>query len=145
MDGKKKAKKSSNTVIVDTVSYNNLEKGKSYTLKGVLMDKKTGKSTGVTAEAKFTAKKSDGTAEVKFTIDTTKYDELVVFEELYYGKTLIGEHKDINDKAQTVSFSDTDTPPSRVPTGVSAMLIVLLAIMLIGGGAGIFFFKKKIR
>lgn len=94
---------------------------------------------------KFTAKKSDGTAEVKFTIDTTKYDELVVFEELYYGKTLIGEHKDINDKAQTVSFSDTDTPPSRVPTGVSAMLIVLLAIMLIGGGAGIFFFKKKIR
>lgn len=145
VDGKKKAKKSSNTVIVDTVSYNNLEKGKSYTLKGVLMDKKTGKSTGVTAEAKFTAKKSDGTAEVKFTIDTTKYDELVVFEELYYGKTLIGEHKDINDKAQTVSFSDTDTPPSRVPTGVSAMLIVLLAIMLIGGGAGIFFFKKKIR
>lgn len=89
--------------------------------------------------------KSDGTAEVKFTIDTTKYDELVVFEELYYGKTLIGEHKDINDKAQTVSFSDTDTPPSRVPTGVSAMLIVLLAIMLIGGGAGIFFFKKRIR
>ena len=145
VDGKKKAAKSTKTVVIDTVSYKNLEKGKTYTLKGVLMDKKTGKSTGVTAEAKFTAKKSDGTAEVKFTIDTTKYDELVVFEELYYGKTLIGEHKDINDKAQTVSFSDTDTPPSRVPTGVSAMLIVLLAIMLIGGGAGIFFFKKRIR
>ena len=145
VDGKKKSTRSTKTVIIDTVSYKNLEKGKTYTLKGVVMDKKTGKSTGVAAEAKFTAKKSDGTAEVKFTIDTTKYDELVVFEELYYGKTLIGEHKDINDKAQTVSFSDTNTPPSRVPTGVSAMLIVLLAIMLIGGGVGIFFFKKKIR
>ena len=147
VDGKKVAKRSKNTVIIDSVSYKNLEKGKTYTIKGVLMDKKTKKSTGVTATAKFTAKDTNGSEDVKFTIDTSKYDELVVFEEIYYGNTntLIGEHRDINDKDQTVTFSDTETPPDTVQTGVSSMLMILLMIVLLGGAAGVFFFKKKIK
>lgn len=145
VDGKKVAKRSKNTVIIDSVSYKNLEKGKTYTIKGVLMDKKTKKSTGVTATARFTAKDANGSEDVKFTIDTSKYDELVVFEEIYYGNTLIGEHRDINDKDQAVTFSDTETPPDTVQTGVSSMLMILLMIVLLGGAAGVFFFKKKIK
>lgn len=147
VDGKKVAKRSKNTVIIDSVSYKNLEKGKTYTIKGVLMDKKTRKSTGVTATARFTAKDTNGSEDVKFTVDTSKYDELVVFEEIYYGNTntLIGEHRDINDKDQAVTFSDTETPPDTVQTGVSSMLMILLMIVLLGGAAGVFFFKKKIK
>lgn len=147
VDGKKVAKRSKNTVIIDSVSYKNLEKGKTYTIKGVLMDKKTRKSTGVTATARFTAKDTNGSEDVKFTVDTSKYDELVVFEEIYYGNTntLIGEHRDINDKDQAVTFSDTETPPDTVQTGVSSMLMILLMIVLLGGAAGAFFFKKKIK
>ena len=147
VDGKKVAKRSKNTVIIDSVSYKNLEKGKTYTIKGVLMDKKTRKSTGVTATARVTAKDTNGSEDVKFTVDTSKYDELVVFEEIYYGNTntLIGEHRDINDKDQAVTFSDTETPPDTVQTGVSSMLMILLMIVLLGGAAGVFFFKKKIK
>lgn len=145
VDGKKVAKRSKNTVIIDSVSYKNIEKGKTYNIKGVLMDKKTKKSTGVTATARFTAKDANGSEDVKFTIDTSKYDELVVFEEIYYGNTLIGEHRDINDKDQAVTFSDTETPPDTVQTGVSSMLMILLMIVLLGGAAGVFFFKKKIK
>ena len=100
--------------IIDTVSYKGLALDRDYILKGVVMDKTTGKVFKVNgkelrAEVKFTPKSKDGTVEMYFDFDATGLDdkELVVFEELYeLGKEpeeqFVTEHKDIDDKGQTV-------------------------------------------
>lgn len=96
--------------LTDTVEYKSLIPNKEYTLKGVLMDKTTGKELfingkTVTADTTFIPTEPDGTATVEFTFDS-KYikadTDIVVFENLYYdGKELV-VHADINDEGQTV-------------------------------------------
>lgn len=97
--------------VVDKVAYKNLIPGTEYTVKGELMDKSTGKSTGVKAESKFKAEKAEGTVDVVFTIDTTKLagKSLVAFERLYYAETEIGRHEDITDTEQTVNVPEIGT------------------------------------
>ena len=90
--------------IIDTVSYEGLEKGKKYKLKGELVNKETGKKTGDAGEVEFTAKKSKGEQDVEIKVDNPESDELVVFEQLIDLKTdkTVAKHEDVNDKAQTV-------------------------------------------
>ncbi|MGN0713924.1 MAG: VaFE repeat-containing surface-anchored protein, partial [Anaerovoracaceae bacterium] len=95
--------------IVDTVTYENLTPGKTYTLKGTLMDKETGKAlvidgAKVTATKTFTPKAENGTVKMTFTFDASDLTglDIVVFEKLYLGSTLVAEHADINDEGQTV-------------------------------------------
>ena len=57
-----------NVTLVDTVTYKGLTAGKTYVLKGTIMDKASGQPIGVTAETTFTAEASDGSAEVTFTL-----------------------------------------------------------------------------
>ena len=105
--------------ITDTISYKNLIPGKTYTVKGTVMVKETGEPLGQEGSevtAQFTPDKADGTTEITFTIDARelKNQQLVVFEELYIGTEvnddkLVGDHKDINDKAQTVAIPDVTT------------------------------------
>lgn len=97
--------------VVDKVAYKNLIPGTEYTVKGELMDKSTGKATGVKAESKFKAEKAEGTVDVVFTIDTTKLagKSLVAFERLYYAETEIGRHEDITDTEQTVNVPEIGT------------------------------------
>lgn len=110
-DGEKQLAISRNATIIDQVKYEGLTVGQKYTLKGVLMDKATGKALSVdgkevTAETSFTPEEPDGTVEVTFTFDTSslKGKEVVVFERLYIGENEIASHTDIEDKNQTVSF-----------------------------------------
>ena len=81
-DGSKTMVLGTNVTLVDTVTYKGLTEGKTYVLKGTIMDKASGQPIGVTAETTFTAEASDGSAEVTFTFDTTKLQGkiLVVFE-----------------------------------------------------------------
>ena len=95
--------------IVDTVSYEGLEVGREYTVKGVLMNKATGKAITVngkevTAESTFTAKAQKGTVDVAFTFDGSALEDtlIVVFETLYTEGKEVGVHADIEDDAQTV-------------------------------------------
>ena len=77
--------------IKDTVSYSNLIVGKTYTIKGKLMDKETGKvvldddGKEVTAEKKFTAEAKNGTVEVTFEFSGADLagKTLVAFEKAY--------------------------------------------------------------
>ncbi|TLC99179.1 putative outer membrane protein [Robinsoniella peoriensis] len=99
------------TTIIDSVSYEGLLVGSTYTLKGILMDKSTQKALlvngkEVTAETTFTAEKSNGTAEVKFSFDSSalKGKSVVAFEDLYSNGKQIATHSDINDKGQTIIF-----------------------------------------
>ena len=68
--------------LVDTVTYKGLTAGKTYVVKGTIMDKASGETIGVTAETTFTAEAADGSVEVTFTFDTTQLQgkTLVVFD-----------------------------------------------------------------
>lgn len=99
------------TTIVDKVKYSGLIVGQEYTVKGVLMDKATGKEflvegKPVTAEKTFKAKKPEGSIELEFTFDSSalKGNAVVVFEHLYCQETEVAVHTDINDKNQTVEY-----------------------------------------
>ena len=104
-------------VITDTVSYMNLIPGKEYTVKGILMDKATGKpliSDGekIIAEKVFTADKEDGQVKLSFYFseDDLQGKTAVVFEKLYFEGDLVGSHQDLKDKNQTVTFEEPQTP-----------------------------------
>lgn len=99
--------------IIDTVAYSGLIPGKEYTVKGVLMDKTTGKPLTVegkeiTAGATFRASKAEGTIDIPFTFDASALagKTVVVFETLYRDKLEVCTHADIEDKDQTVTFSE---------------------------------------
>ena len=127
-NGQKEAKipSSGNVTITDTVKYTftvpsggKLPSG-TFTLKGTLMDKATGKEfkangKSVTATATFTATAKTGTKDMTFTFPASALDsgkDLVVYEDLW-GRlkstdtkdSKVAEHKDINDEGQTVKFS----------------------------------------
>lgn len=113
--GKQTLASGASVTLVDTVSYKNLTPGQTYVVKGEIMDKATGKSIGIFAEARFVATAKDGQAVVEFTFNTSQYlgKTLVVFEKLYdTNGNLIAEHADINDPEQAVIVT---TPPPAGP------------------------------
>lgn len=110
------------TVVNDTVTYQNLEPNRTYTLHGVLMDKATGKALTVggrevAATADFVPKTFSGTTSLTFTFDTTGLDgkTLVAFETVTTmgadGKTIdtIAQHRDLTDENQTVQIPRVTT------------------------------------
>lgn len=111
VDGKNEIIASKTAIIVDTVSYDGLAAGKTYTAKGILMDKATGKplldgGKEVTAETTFVAKETAGRAEVVFTFNAIDLGgkSVVVFEKLYHADMEIAAHADIEDAGQTVTI-----------------------------------------
>ena len=154
-NGDKNLKPHSEITIVDVVSYTDLKPGKEYTLKGVLMDKKTGapllmNGEQVTAETVFTPDTESGSVDVIFTFDASELDgkSVVVFEDLYNGEILMATHADIEDEGQTVRFR---TPPI-VKTGVDtfpmgAAIVITCGMFALCGIAAFFFFncRKKLK
>lgn len=115
VNGEKTATAEGDITIEDTVSYKHLIPGKAYTVKGILMDKSTGKAFLVdgkelTSEVTFTPEESCGEVTVRFTFGgskITKQTDLVVFETLYRDGVELAAHADIEDGGQTVTL----TPP----------------------------------
>ena len=127
-NGEKKIEAASKVTIVDTVSYFNLEVGKTYIMKGTLMNKETGKALTVggkkvAAEKTFTPKTKDGTVKLTFTFNAAAIKDgskLVVFEKCYEYDTktktagkLIAKHTDINDEGQTVIIKEKPEKPNK--------------------------------
>lgn len=150
-DGDHRILASRSAVIVDEVAYSGLTPGEEYILKGVVMDKETGKPViagdrEVRAEMRFTPNSPSGTVSLEFTFDASALGgkKLVVFEELYKNDEPVAEHKDINDEAQTVEVvtplpstgTNTPTPAGKsyAKTGVDTMVPMLTALALIAGG-----------
>ena len=145
-DGSKTMVLGTNVTLVDTVTYKGLTAGKTYVVKGTIMDKAGGQQIGVTAETTFTAEEADGSVEVTFTFDTTQLQgkTLVVFETLYdtQGNPIV-DHSDLNDENQTVSVpvqpvippvvTGDDSSPMPYVAGLTVALLaaVAIAIMLI--------------
>ena len=106
--------------LTDTVAYQNLTPGKTYTVAGELIRKSDGTTTGITGKTTFTPTEANGTTTVTFTVPTG-YDGqiLVAYEELYTGTTGTGQpiavHKDINDTAQTITINNKPKVPTTPP------------------------------
>ena len=102
--------------VTDSVDYVNLERGTVYTLTMTLMDKATGEAirdnndNAVTAETMFMPGTINGTVDISVTFEQPEGlagTTAVVFEEISRGDgNVYGEHKDLNDNSQTVSFID---------------------------------------
>ena len=119
---------SEKVAITDVVTYTGLEPGKEYTVKGILMDKATGKALlvdgkEVAAEKTFTPEAAGGTVEISFTFDSTALNgkTIVVFETLYYEGMEVTVHADINDENQAVVFPGIATKASDSGNGSSTL------------------------
>ena len=173
--GEKSIVAGKNVTIVDTVTLDGLTKGTKYQLKGWQMVKSENAqllvdSKPVENDYTFTAKKSEMEVEVSYTFNASALSgkELVTFEELYDLSNpdepkKVTEHKDIEDKGQTITFKEKpevpeepvkpetpqtpDTPhkTDSPKTGDSTNLYGLLALLLTSGAglAGIVFYKRR--
>lgn len=111
--------------IVDTIHYTNLVPGKSYTVKGKLMDKGSGKAIldgggkEITAEKTFTPDQAEGDVELEFTYDSSlrQGKSTVVFEDLYHEDVEVATHSDISDRNQTIDYPDIHTSADLKQTG----------------------------
>lgn len=131
-DGSKTMVLGTNVTLVDTVTYKGLTTGKTYVLKGTIMDKASGEPIGVTAETTFTAEAADGSVEVTFTFDTTKLQgkTLVVFETLYDTQSnQIVDHSDLTDEDQTVSVPVQPVIPPVVTGDDSSPMPYVLSLL----------------
>ena len=125
----------------------------------------------VESDYTFTADNETMKVEVAFTFDATSLDgkQLVTFEELYDLSNpdepkKVTEHKDIEDKGQTITFKEkpevpeepekpetpqtpekpsrpSDSPKTGDSTNVMAFVVMLLASA--GGLAGTYLYKRR--
>lgn len=154
IDGKKEFTVNGDVTIDDVVSYKHLVPGKEYTVKGILMDKATGKpflvdGKEITSEVTFTAEKANSEVTVSFTFDgsvITKETEIVVFEALYREGTEIAVHADIDDTDQTVTIHP-QPEPEKPQTGDNSNLGFYIGLGSVAVGGLIAFliikFKRK--
>ncbi|PKD28456.1 putative outer membrane protein [Ruminococcus bromii] len=154
IDDKKEFTVNGDVTIDDVVSYKHLVPGKEYTVKGILIDKATGKpflvdDKEITSEVTFTAEKANSEVIASFTFEgsaITKDTEIVVFETLYRNKTEIAVHADIDDKDQTVTIYP-QPEPEKPQTGDNSNLGFYIGLASVAVGGLIAFliikFKKK--
>ena len=158
-DGNKTVK-AAQVTINDKVEYSNIEPGKKYRMAGTLHlidpdGKDLGEVKGSTGSTDFTPTSENGYVDVKLKVDASKVGgyKLVAFETLYRldkefdenGKvhdkeTLITEHKDANDKGQTV---DIEKPVIRTgDTTITAMSSIAFAAAIAAASVMVF---RRIR
>ncbi len=87
-------------------------------MTGQLM--RDGKEFGSPVSVKFTPKEANGTVEIPFIVDVTDFGPattLVAFETLTVEKdgapVVVAEHKDLNDKDQTIIIAKPDKPVDK--------------------------------
>ena len=172
-DGNKELEAGKDVTIIDTVTLEGLEVGTQYKLVGWQMLKEENaelliNGKRVESDYTFTADSETMKVEVAFTFDATSLDgkQLVTFEELYDLSNpdepkKVTEHKDIEDKGQTIIFKEkpeepknpetpptpekpsrpSDSPKTGDSTNVMAFVVMLLASA--GGLAGTYFYKRR--
>ena len=130
--------------IVDTVAYEKLIPGEEYELTTWLT--KDGKKIwGTEVTKKFTAREADGTVQAELTFDASKHGsgDITVFEEVSLDGKIVAEHKDKDDKDQTVTVSK---PPLDSPkTGDDSSLLIWIAIAAIAAGLGGYITAREVR
>ena len=124
-DGDQVAQTTEKATVADTVHYENLEFGGTYSLTGTLMVKSTGEplldaeGSPVTVTKEFTAENTNGSVDVEFTFDASLLagEDVVAFESLSKDGVEVAVHADIEDSGQTVRFVDIGTTASDAADG----------------------------
>ncbi len=113
----KVSKPAESTRVIDTVRYANVVEGRTYEVRGWLVDVATGSvlSVGgdeIRASTIFVADSQYASTEVTFDFDATELDghAVVVFEQLLCEGRLLAQHCDLLDEGQTVRFEDPGEP-----------------------------------
>ena len=108
-------------VIKDEVYYK-LRPGIEYTIKGILMNKKTGEvllidGAPVETEVTFTPEEAEGELDMFYELNTTDLAgiDIVIFESLYYEDELIIDHSDLNNASETVTVEQETPEPEPEP------------------------------
>ena len=153
VNGKKEVIAKGEITIKDTVEYKHLIPNTEYVIKGILMDKSTGKpfmvkGKEITSTVKFVPDKADGKVEVTFTFDGSaikKDTELVVFETLYRDGVELTAHADINDDGQTVTVRPyiPHNPKTGDDRNINRVLGIAGASLVGIAGCVYFFIKRK--
>lgn len=151
VNGKKEVIAKGEITIKDTVEYKHLVPNTEYIIKGILMDKSTGKpfkvkGKEITSTVKFVPDKADGKVEVTFTFDGSaikKDTELVVFETLSRDNVEIAVHADLKDKGQTVTV--VPPTPKTPKTSDNRNLGTWIGLGGVGLGAGIAALLLKLK
>lgn len=148
-DGKKTVTASQNMTINDFVEFHDLVIGKTYTVKGYLMDKATGKPVlingkKVTAEKTFKATAKDMKVTMTFTLDSSSLGghDVVAFEDLYHDGNLIASHADINDAGQTVHIASAPKL-TQTDDSLNGTLLALGVVALISAAGIAFYLLRK--
>ncbi|OTO05121.1 VaFE repeat-containing surface-anchored protein [Enterococcus sp. 5B3_DIV0040] len=122
----------------DTVEVKEILPGKAYLIKGILIDKATSEPLlvhGNTVETSvgFIAKAENETVIVPFTFDLTDLNgrEIVVFESLFRNDEELANHKDINDKGQTVRITNPEIGTKATDKETGLQVIDPLAVVTI--------------
>ena len=136
LNGQNQIAASSDTTVIDTVSYKNLIPNVTYELKSTLVYASTGEvvrnnnGTPITATQTFKPSRSSGEIDVTFKFDASRLSErvLVAFEELTRNSTIIAEHKDLSDNEQTVFLPEISTTlvdenGSHIATAANPMVL----------------------
>lgn len=112
-----------NQTIKDSVEFC-LTSNRTYTLKGVLMDKATRERVLIDGEPiekslNITPSTDCGIAELDFGIDATEFagKQIIVFETLYEGEEEIIKHEDFEDQNQTIDIYSLETTASDPADG----------------------------
>lgn len=155
VNGKKEVIAKGEISIKDTAEYKHLVPNTEYVIKGILMDKSTGKpfkvkGKEITSTVKFVPDKANGKVEVTFTFDGSaikKDTELVVFETLYRDGIELTAHADINDDGQTVTIKvpKLENPKTGDERNINQILGVAGASLVGIAGCVYFFIKRKKR
>lgn len=131
--------------INDDIEYKNFTKDAKYIVTTWAVDKKTGKEIkGSKAQTPVFLSVNDGTIHVSMNVDGDKVKgkDLVVFEEVTLEGQWFAEHKDIHDKAQTVTIPKKTNPPL---TGDERNMLIWLVIIATGITMGITYRKHRIK
>ena len=129
--------------LVDHVSYRGLVPGKTYTMTGTLVDKKTGWQIAdengelLSAAREFTPAQTEGSVDVTFAFDSSSAadSELVAFERCSLEGELVAVHADQHADSQTVSVDKLPaaaSPAGRLPRTGDSSLAPLAALVALG-------------
>ena len=168
--GEKTIEAGKDVAIVDTVTLDGIEKGVKYMLKGWEMVKSENTELIVNGkrvknDLTFTATDNAMEIQIAFTFNSSELagEELVTFEELYDvtnpdNPIKVAEHKDMEDKRQTVTITDNpdepatpeepDTPTSKtnIPkTGDTTSLVALFTMLFLSAARLVFMAYRKYR
>lgn len=114
--------------LVDTVYYENLTVGTTYTFTGHLVNQATGNTIGEPVSVSLVSTAPDGQVDIAFTLDTTGLSgqTVVAFESVYAGDVLVASHEDINDENQSVTVVGIGTT-ATIDASETVMITDLIA------------------